>query len=180
VSSHDGWVMGQVESAKRADVHQRFREMYEATLAEVYGFLSLRVGGDRALAEDLTADAYAAAVRRYNAGRSEEVTISWLITVARRRLIDHWRKQSTAANNVVRLVPAPVVDDSGWVDHHAVVTALSRLSHDERAALVLRHVDGYSVADVAELLGRTPKATESLLGRARTAFRTAFEEANHD
>lgn len=172
--------MGQVDTAWQTDVHQRFREMYEATLAEVYGFLSLRVGGDRALAEDLTADAYAAAVRHYNAGRSDEVTIAWLITVARRRLIDHWRKRSTASNNVVRLAPEPVVDDSGWVQHDVVVTALSQLSHDERAALVLRYVEGYGVADVADLLGRTPKATESLLGRARSAFRTAFEEADDD
>lgn len=172
--------MGQVEQARRADVHQQFQQMYETTLADVYGFLTLRVGGDRALAEDLTADTYAAAVHQYNAGRSGEVTISWLITVARRRLIDHWRKQSTAARNIVRLAPEPVADSSDWVDRDAVVAALSRLSEDQRAALVLRHVEGYGVSDVAELLGRTPKATESLLGRARTAFRTAFEEASDD
>ena len=152
--------------------------MYEATLDDVYGFLSLRVGGNRALAEDLTAETYAAAVRQFNAGRSDEVTISWLRTVARRRLVDQWRKEATAAANIVRLVPDPPPGPADWVDRDAVITALSKVSEDQRRALVLQHVEGYSVADVAVLLGRSHKATESLLSRARAAFRDAFKEAS--
>lgn len=77
--------------------------MYEATLADVYGFLSLRVGGNRELAEDLTAGTYSAAVGLYASGRSDEVTISWLRTVARRRLVDHWRRRAVASPKVVQL-----------------------------------------------------------------------------
>lgn len=154
-----------------------FREMYEETLPVVYGFLSLRVGGNHSLAEDLTSDTYSAAVGLFNAGRGHEVTISWLRTVARRRLIDHWRRSAVAADNVVSLVapvPSEPSDDEVRV---AVAAALAVLSEAQRQALVLQHIEGFSVSEVAHLLGRTSKATESLLSRARAAFRHAFEEA---
>lgn len=110
----------------------RFRVMYDTSLPVVYGFIAFRVGGNRALAEDLTAETFAAAVEKYRAGRADVVTTSWLRT------------------------------------------------DDGRAALVLRHVEGYSVAEVARIVGRSDKATESLLGRAREAFRTAYSEVDHD
>jgi RNA polymerase sigma-70 factor (ECF subfamily) len=157
----------------------RFREMYQETLPVVYGFLMLRVGGKRALAEDLTAETYAAAVKLYKAGRADEVTLSWLRTVARRRLIDHWRRDTVAADNIIKLVQpaAEPTDDHVRATVHA---ALAALTESQRQALVLQHIEGYSVAEVAELLGRTTKGTESLLARARAAFRRAFEEAEHD
>jgi RNA polymerase sigma-70 factor (ECF subfamily) len=64
-----------------------------------------------------------------------------------------------------------------------VVEALAVLPDDYRRALVARYADQRSVGDVAKLLGRNYKATESLLGRARTAFRAAFlaeSEEEHD
>jgi RNA polymerase sigma-70 factor (ECF subfamily) len=86
--------MNQVLGVQLSDQQSRFQDMYLTSLPIVYGFLSLRVGGNRALAEDLTADTFAAAIRHYRAGRSDEVTISWLRTVARRRLVDHWRRRA--------------------------------------------------------------------------------------
>jgi RNA polymerase sigma-70 factor (ECF subfamily) len=56
---------------------------------------------------------------------------------------------------------------------HAV---LDSLGPHHRGALVLRYLDGLSVPEVAEALGRTVHATEALLVRARAAFRRAYEE----
>ena len=53
---------------------------------------------------------------------------------------------------------------------------LAALGPHHRAALVLRHVDGLPVPEVAAHLGRTLHATEALLVRARRAFRSAYEE----
>lgn len=155
-----------------------FRDMYEATLPKVYGFLSLRVGGNRALAEDLTAETYAAAVLLYKARRSDEVTLSWLRTVARRRLIDHWRRNAVASKNVVNLMPDD--PDPAEIDvSSTVAAALAALSEAQRQALVLQHIEGYSVAEIADLLGRTPTGVQSLLNRARIAFRAAYEEIDN-
>ena len=57
---------------------------------------------------------------------------------------------------------------------------LATLGAHHRAALTLRYLDGLSVPEVAQHLGRTVHATEALLVRARTAFRRAYEETCDD
>lgn len=54
------------------------------------------------------------------------------------------------------------------------------LSSRERAAVVMHHVDGLSVADVAKELGATVRATESLLARARAKARSSKEREVRD
>lgn len=55
-----------------------------------------------------------------------------------------------------------------------VVAALDQLRDDQRSLLVLHHVDGMSVAELAESSGRSVAATESALARARRAFRRVY------
>lgn len=154
----------------------QFRAMYEATLPALYGFLLVRAGKNQA--EELTAETYAAAVVLYKADRGDEVTISWLRTVARRRLIDSWRRASVAAENIVHLLP-PQPDSADAEISATVVAALDALSEPQRQALVLQHIEGYSVIEIAELLGRSPTGVQSLLNRARVAFRIAYEEVEN-
>ena len=157
-----------------------FRQLYESSLPVIFGFLLVRTGGDRALSEDLTAEAFTAAAREFQTGRADIVTVSWLRTVARRRLIDHWRREQTAkAARVLDIIPkvSPIDPEDDQIG--AVLEAMSHLQPDAQRALILRHVEGYGVREVAEILGRTEKATESLLSRARTSFRSAFEGIPH-
>ncbi len=58
--------------------------------------------------------------------------------------------------------------------------ALARLSGHQRAALTLRYLDGLPVAEVAELLGRSVHATETLLVRAKVALRRVYREGRDD
>ena len=159
----------------------RFSAMYAEALPVVYGFISLRVGGNRSLAEDLTSEAFAAAVAEYRVGRPEVVTTSWLRTVAKRRLIDHWRREKVAMKNIIPLSGRGLVFETPEPgERETVIHALGALASEQRTALVLQHVEGCSVGEVAEIIGRTPKATESLLSRARRAFRAAYLEVDHD
>lgn len=162
-----------------SDIREQFRSMYAAELPVVYGFLFVRVAGNKPLAEDLTAETFTAAMGEYRAGRPEIVTESWLRTVAKRRLIDHWRHQRVVDANVIDVAGQDRPQPIGVGDKELIVEALAKLSEDEQRALVLQHVEGYSVTEVAGILGRTPKGTESLLSRARAAFRAAYAEADH-
>jgi RNA polymerase sigma-70 factor, ECF subfamily len=90
------------------------------------------------------------------------------------------REQRTLA---VAEPPGHAVDDpwEGWLDAQAAHAALARVPPHQRAALTLRYLDGLPVADVAEHLGRTLHATETLLARARAALRRVYLEAeSHD
>jgi len=74
--------------------------------------------------------------------------------------------------------PAHVEADDPWdatLDRVRATEVLCSLGDHHRLALTLRYVDGLPVPEVADLIGRTLHATEALLVRARTAFRTAYE-----
>lgn len=62
------------------------------------------------------------------------------------------------------------------IDADAAHEALRRLSGPHRAALTLRYLDGLPVAEVADCLGRTVHATETLLMRAKAALRRVYME----
>lgn len=154
-------------------------ELYDTALPEVYGYLLSRCG-QRALAEDLTAETFLAAV---DAGRRStapaELSVAWLIGVARHKLADHWRR-SAREERGLRVVAGELVESADpWDERLDVLAArdvLAGLAQHHRAALTLRYLDGLPVGEVAECLDRTVHATEALLTRAKSAFRKSYAE----
>ena len=155
-----------------------FASWYDTALPRVYGFVYARTGGDSALAEDVTAMAFLEAVRarRSFTGASDPVT--WICSIARNRLIDHFRSESRDRARRLRLIVTEAdTQDEAWrhLDaRDAALSALAALPSSERLALTLRYIDGYSVREIAGLMGRSEAATESLLVRARDRVRAAF------
>ncbi len=150
--------------------------LYDEALPQVYGYLLSRCG-QRALAEDLTAETFLAAVDAVRRQPPAPVSIPWLVGVARHKLVDHWRRLAREERSL-SLVEAPGATDP-WDPLLDAVTAravLDRLGPHHRLALTLRYLDGLPVPEVARLLDRTLHATEALLVRARAAFRRAYDE----
>ena len=155
----------------------RLLDLYDRALPQVYGYLLSRCG-QRALAEDLTAETFLAAVDAVRAAPSPPLTTGWLIGVARHKLSDHWRRQAREERTLraVAAEPDPACDDP-WdarLDALRARDVLQRLGPHHRAVLTLRYMDDLPVPEVADLLGRTVHATEALLVRARSAFRAAY------
>jgi RNA polymerase sigma-70 factor (ECF subfamily) len=148
--------------------------LYEREVATVHGFLVARCGS-RTLAEDLTAEVFINAATRFSEGRGHEVSTGWLITAARRRLIDHWRRNDTQRRglDVLRRERAPIGETE---EDGRVLSALDSLAPRQRAALVLRYLDDHSVSEVADALEVDYRAAESLLARGRRSFERAYEE----
>ena len=150
----------------------------DAELGTVYAFV-LRRCGDRALAEDLTSDVVVRAVRETKR-TGAVVTPAWLTTVARNRLVDHWRSTAREQRRLGLAWSDP--DGDEWVDDgmplepEVVNQAMRRLPPDHQAVLSLRYLDDLSVPQVAAAIGRSVHATESLLARARRSFRTSYVE----
>lgn len=153
-------------------------DLYDRALPEVHGYLLSRCR-DSQVAEDLTADTFLAAVAGVRKGTVADLTVAWLITVARNKLVDHWRRQEREERKL-RLIhdeSDEVTDD--WdqrLDAALAHGVLAGLGAHHRSALSLRYLDGLSVPEVADALGRTLHATEALLVRARRAFRSAYEQ----
>jgi RNA polymerase sigma-70 factor (ECF subfamily) len=155
--------------------------LYDRALPQVYGYLVSRCGSPP-LAEDLTAETFLAAVTALQRGTAE-LTTGWLVTVARRKLVDHWRRAAREERKLQLAAGEPEPVEPPWdeqLDATRAGAVLSELGAHHRAALTLRYVDGLRVPEVAEHLGRTVHATEALLVRARSAFRRAYGERRGD
>lgn len=153
-------------------------ELYDQALPEVYGYLAARTPSV-GIAEDLTSDTFLAAATSVLDGTVPQLTVAWLIGVARHKLVDHWRRTGREQRllEAVGSPPEPTTDE--WevrLDAWTARDVLDSLAPHHRAALTLRYLDGLPVRQVAELLDRTEGATEALLVRARTAFRAAYPQ----
>jgi RNA polymerase sigma-70 factor (ECF subfamily) len=152
--------------------------LYQQALPQVYGYLLPRCRSV-VVAEDLTAETFLAATAATKKGAAPEVSVAWLVGVARHKLIDHWRRQDREERSLVSSGGLGAEIDDPWdaeMERDAVYTALGELNAFQRAALTLRYLDGLPVAQVAEQLGRSLHATETLLARARAALRRAYRE----
>ena len=156
--------------------------IYRVALPQVYGYLLPRCGSV-SLAEDLVSETFLAAVAASRQGRLPEVSIAWLVGVARHKLIDYWRRLEREQRSLAAAEPqvAEVEDPwPEWLDTEAAYAKLALLPIPQRAALTLRYLDGLAVAEVAEHLGRSVHATETLLARSRAALRRHYREAHSD
>ena len=158
--------------------------IYRRALPQVYGYLLPRCGST-VLAEDLTAETFMAAVAAVKQDRvgAAEVTVAWLVGVARHKLADHWRRAAREQRGLAEVAVLAAEADDPWDEHLDVQVAhaaLARLPGPQRAALTLRSLDGLPVAEVAGYLGRSVHATETLLVRARSALRRIYREEGSD
>lgn len=160
--------------------------IYDRALPQVYGYLVSRCGSPT-LAEEISAETFLAAAESLERGRVPDLTVAWLVTVARNKLVDHWRREERERRRLQLVHDAhddlddPV--DAGLdaaFDRARARAVLAELGAHHRSALTLRYLDGLSVPEVADSLGRTVHATEALLVRARNAFRTRYQEGEGD
>ena len=169
--------MSDASPAAPGDLRARLVELYDTAIDEVYGYLVPRCGSPT-VAEDLTSETFLAAADAVLHRPPADLTVAWLIGIARHKLADHWRRRAREERLLIAVDAEPIPPDDEWdVRLDAIVArrTLAALGPHHQGALTLRYVDGLPVREVAACLGRTEKATEVLLVRARAAFRTEYE-----
>lgn len=153
-----------------------FARFYDDALPRIYGYFLHRCAGGQPVAEDLTQETFIAALAELRKGRLVEAPLPWLYGIARHKLLDHYRRE--ARRGAVDVFEEPTVARSAE-DRERVLGALQAVPPMQRAALVLRHMEGLSVPELAQVLGRSVEAAESLLSRGRVGFKRAYlEEAS--
>jgi RNA polymerase sigma-70 factor (ECF subfamily) len=163
-----------------------FRAWYDRTLPGVYTFVLARCGGVRSEAMEITQDVFIEAVRHRDRfdGRSEPLT--WLCGIAKHKLADHFRRRSREERRHLQLAAGDLTEGAPpdpWEDveaRDAVARALQGLPASQRAVLVFHYLDRLPTREIADLLGRSESAVESLLSRARESFRRAYPRADEE
>jgi RNA polymerase sigma-70 factor (ECF subfamily) len=168
-----------VEQVQASDPRRGLLELYDVALPQVYGYL-LRRCGRTALAEDLTAETFLAAVDGVRSGTSPPPSVGWLIGIARHKLVDHWRRLAREERTLTAVAGEASQEAADpWdatLDALQAQETLQALAPQHRAALTLRYLDDLPVSEVAHAMDRTVHATEALLVRARSAFRSTYTE----
>lgn len=158
--------------------HPRFEELYRAEFDHVYRYATTRLG--RSDGEEVTADVFHAAAIAFADGDGDTITGAWLMAVTKNKVVDRWRRAERrrarahltwSRNDTVE--PFPDHWSRAATRVH-VIEALDQIPDNYRAVLLARHVDEMSVLEVADLLGISVRAAESVLARARRAFRRAY------
>jgi RNA polymerase sigma-70 factor, ECF subfamily len=163
-----------------AVLQRAFVDFYDRAAGEVSRYFVRGVLGDRATAEDLTQEAFAAVVVATRAGRSEALTMPWVMGVARHKLVDHYRR-SAADQRRLAHVWSRTSDDLEFdaldsCDPSRVLEMMRDLMPEYRLVLILKYVDEQSAQEIATALNRSVHATNSLLSRARRALVSSLAE----
>jgi RNA polymerase sigma-70 factor (ECF subfamily) len=145
-----------------------FDDFYATTCRRVVGQLYAMVG-NLGEAEDAVQEAYCRAWQRWATIRAYADPEGWVRTVAYRVAVSSWRK---AANRLTAHrrhgVPADVPELGA--DHVALVQALRKLPTEQRRVLVLHHVAGLTVEEIAREAGTPSGTVKSRLVRGRQAL----------
>lgn len=166
-----------------------FEEFFREYFPRLYRFTLIRVNGDAALAEEVVQRTMCVVVRKLQGYRGEALLFTWLCQICRNEMSSIFRERGIAARG-----------EAPFEDNPAVQAALASLSldlgpeksrsNDEVArfvrvtleylptryacALEMKYIRGCSVDEIGEQLNISSKAAESVLSRAREAFREGF------
>lgn len=174
-------------SRMRAGEQRAFDEFFNASASRLAAFVSRRSGLDPANVEDIVQNTLIKAVRNLSSYRGEAALFTWVTEICRHELADARRKAArrpahdsldepdAVAFPVPQLwVPEhrePAAEAEAHRQRKAVLQALNDLPERYARALEAKYGDGLSVKEVAALFGLTTVAAQSLLARARDAFR---------
>lgn len=147
-------------------------ELYQRYAPVVWRYVFARTGRDTHAGQDVLSETFLAAIRGLKKGTMAENVAGWLTGIARHKMADWHRQRGEPAR---REAESPSEETSS--SSSVVADVLDGLSPEERAILEWKYLDRCTVREIAERLGRTEKAVEGLLYRARNAFRVAYETA---
>ncbi len=154
--------------------------MYDRHVRDVFAVVCHLVGGDRGLAEDVNQEVWLLAIEqfdRFDPGRGK--FRDWILGIGRHQALRrHRRAAGVGADKYLdapagSLSPPDLLEEVERAD--SVRVALLQLREDHRRVLLDKYVSGNSVAEIAARLGRSAKAVESLLSRARSELRNLLE-----
>lgn len=152
-----------------------WRTLYEEAFAGLYAYVLWRCGNLRDRADEVVQETWLTAVRRLRAfDPSAGSFSSWLRGIAANVLRNHFRREKRRAHRTQSLESEPLAAEESREQAERIALALAALPEHYEAVLRMKYLESRCVTDIAAERGETPKAIESLLTRAREAFRLAY------
>ena len=162
--------------AKPLATDRSFERLYRKHAHDVYRY-ALVVLRNQADAEDVTQTTFLNAYRAIQNGERPRSPQNWLISIAHNVCRQRFRQSQRRPNEVAyeEEIAETIVDEDA-ITAEDIRRALGHLAFNQRSALVMRELEGRSYQEIAEILGTTVSAVETLIFRARRALREQLEE----
>lgn len=176
---------------------QSFDVFFNSYYPRIYRFALMRLDYDHDLAEDTAQIVLCQAISKMSTYRGEAPLFSWLCTFCRHEVSKQRKARGYPPTKVPLTEDEPAVKsalesllsasnaDPGVAAYQAELSRLVKVALDHLPTLYADSLEckyalGYSVREIADRIGKSEKATESILTRARAAFRDCFESLIHD
>jgi len=176
-----------------AGEERAFDAFFEGHFPRLYRFVLPRVNGDGEAAREVVQAALGKAMRKLADYRGEAALFTWLCQICRREIVDRLRAEKRHSDHVVLIEDRPelraaiesieapeeydLLRSYGRAEVGGLVrSVLDRLPPRYGDALEWKYVEGHSVEEIGARLGIGHTAAQSLLARARVAFREALEQ----
>jgi RNA polymerase sigma-70 factor, ECF subfamily len=168
-------LMGRIAAGDAAS----FRVLASLYSARLFAYCK-RLTGSASIAEDLVQEVFLRVWTRANSYEPRAKLSTYLFHIAHNLAIDELRKAKSRGSEVDEELPGSERNpERSLLRKQASLRleeALLLLAERQRAALLLKYSDHLSQAEVAEVLGLSEEATESLLARARKTLRALMNE----
>jgi RNA polymerase sigma-70 factor (ECF subfamily) len=175
-----------------AGEERAFSEFFTTYFPRVFRFALPRLNRNEDNAKDVVQATLVKAMRKLGDYRGEAAMFTWLCQICRREIANHVRSERRYSDKVVLIedsddvraalesIEAPAADDplrrcDGAELKRLVHAVLDRLPGRYGEALEWKYVEGRSVEEIGDRLGIGHTAAQSLLARARVAFRDGLE-----
>jgi RNA polymerase sigma-70 factor, ECF subfamily len=171
-----------VRRAQAGDA-EGFGELYDRYVDVVFRYLFHKVG-DRATAEDFTSETFVRALRRIDSLTFQGRDVgAWLVTIARNIVLDHVKSSrhrlevpTADMRDADRATAGPEETVLQRLADAELMAGVAKLSEEQRECLLLRFVQGLSVAETAAAMGKKDGAVKALQHRAVRRLATLLPE----
>lgn len=180
--ARDEEVWSLVEAAQRGDT-EAFGQLYDRYVDVVHRYAYARLG-DRALAEDVTSETFLRALRRIGtvSYRGRDVG-AWFVTIARNLVLDHvksgrnrYEVVGVDPGDADRLIEGPEPAVLRRLSAEELLRCVRQLPPDQQECVVLRFLQGLSVAETATVMQRNTGAVKALQHRALRRLATLLPD----
>jgi RNA polymerase sigma-70 factor (ECF subfamily) len=163
-----------------------FKVLYLKYSDLLFAFIIHNMGNNQDVAQDIWQETWCSAVEKLDKFQFKSSFFTWVCAIAKNKIYDYYR-QTKRQDLFVSSGKSHFHIDSEETDYESidvetqseVVTVLADLNNEYTYLLKAKYIENKSTNEIAVAIGKSYKATESILARARDAFRNKFNQTNH-
>jgi len=174
-----------VKKIRKGD-QDAFKVLYLKYSDLLFTYIIHNLSNNQDIAPDIWQETWCIAVEKLDNFQFKSSFFTWLCAIAKNKIYDYYR-QTKQRESFVSIGKIHFDIDSEDLDNECinaetlsdVIMALANLTDEYNYLLKAKYIENKSIEEIAIDLGKSYKATESMLTRARDTFRTKFKQRNH-